>query len=151
MGEGEGCTRAWVRLPSQPPHIYRGKGEGAQPPQIESEEGAAAWGVALPPKARGRPPLGFPPSPMHLGPWWGAHQPTWGWSPPTLGPCSPLGPVAPLGGPPGPSRWSRYITDSTRNFSGDQNRTSHINLYLRTIPELLVTSGISSGTPNNIQ
>ena len=24
-------------------------------------------------------------------------------------------------------------------------------LYLRTIPELLVTSGISSGTPNNFQ
>ena len=27
----------------------------------------------------------------------------------------------------------------------------YINLYLRTIPELLVTSGISSGTPNNIR
>ena len=26
-----------------------------------------------------------------------------------------------------------------------------MNLYLRTIPELLVTSGISSGTPNNIR
>ena len=72
--------------------------------------------------------LGFAPShsPMRLGPWWGAHQPTWGWSPPTLGPRSLLGLVAPLGGPPGPSRWSRYITDFTRNFSGDQNRTSHI-------------------------
>ena len=72
--------------------------------------------------------LGFAPShsPMRLGLWWGAHQPTWGWSPPTLGPRSPLGPVAPLGGPPGPSRWSLYITDNTRNFFGDQNRTSHI-------------------------
>ena len=27
----------------------------------------------------------------------------------------------------------------------------YINLYLRTIPELLVTSGISSGTPNNFR
>ena len=61
-----------------------------------------------------------------LGPLWGAHQPTWGWSPPTLGPCSLLGLVAPPGGPLGPSRWSRYITDITQNFSGDQSRTSHI-------------------------
>ena len=73
-------------------------------------------------------PLGFAPLlPLGgLGPCGGAHQPTWGWSPPTLGPRSLLGLVAPLGGPPGPSRWSRYITDITRNFSGDQNRTSHI-------------------------
>ena len=72
--------------------------------------------------------LGFPPFPfsLRLGPWWGAHQPTWGWSPLTLGPRNPLGQVAPPGGPPGPSQWSRYITDSTRNFFGDQNRTSHI-------------------------
>ena len=27
----------------------------------------------------------------------------------------------------------------------------YINLHLRTIPELLVTSGISSGTPNNFR
>ena len=73
-------------------------------------------------------PLGFaPPPPLRrLGPLWGAHQPTWGWSPPTLGPCSLLGLVAPLGGPPGPSRWSRYVIDKTRNFFGDQNMTSHI-------------------------
>ena len=73
-------------------------------------------------------PLGFAPFlPLGaLGPCGGVHQPTWGWSPPTLGPCSPPGLVAPLGGPPGPSRWSRYVTDKTRNFSGDQNRTSHI-------------------------
>ena len=31
------------------------------------------------------------------------------------------------------------------------NNFPYINLYLRTIPELLVTSGISSGTPNNIR
>jgi len=72
--------------------------------------------------------LGFAPShsPCALSLGGGAHQPTWSWSPPTLGPRSLLGLVAPLGGPPGPSRWSRYITDFTRNFFGDQNRTSHI-------------------------
>ena len=71
MEEGEGCARTWVRLPSHPPHIYRGKGEGGRPPQIQSEEGAAARGVALPPKARGAPPLRVPPSPQAHGPWEG--------------------------------------------------------------------------------
>ena len=57
---------------------------------------------------------------------WGAHQPTWDWSPHTPGLHILLGLVAPPGGPPGPSRWSRYVTDSTRNFSCNQSRTSHI-------------------------
>ena len=38
----------------------------------------------------------------------------------------PPGLVDPLGGPPDPFRHSRYNTDKVRNFSGDQNRTSHI-------------------------
>ena len=39
-----------------------------------------------------------------------------------------------------------------RNPSGDQTLLSHISkLYLRTIPEFLVMSVISSGTPNNIR
>ena len=67
MGEGEGCARTWVRLPSHP-HIYRGKGEGGRAPQSQSEEGAAAKGVALPPKARGRPPFRVPPNPRRMGP-----------------------------------------------------------------------------------
>ena len=67
MKEGEGCTRTWVRLPSHPPHIYRGKGEGGRPPQIQSKEGAAARGFALPPPRQGgRPLLGFP---QTLGAW----------------------------------------------------------------------------------
>ena len=38
------------------------------------------------------------------------------------------------------------------NFSWSPNNNfPYINLYLWTIPELLVTSGISSGTPNNIR
>ena len=76
MGEGEGCARTWVRLPSLSPHIYRGKGEGDRPPQIQSEEGAAARGVALPPKARGAPPFRVPPNPRRMGPrggWRPAH------------------------------------------------------------------------------
>ena len=121
--------------------IYRGRGGAAPPPRFPP------LGVAASPRSHlgGRPrgerggrttrwalgPSEPRVSPFSLlsSPWalvGGAHQPTWGWSPPTLGPCSPPGLVAPLGGPPGPSRWSRYITDKTRNFSGDQNRTSHI-------------------------
>ena len=36
-------------------------------------------------------------------------------------------------------------------FRNPNNNFPYINLYLRTILELLVTSGISSGTPNNIR
>ena len=97
MGEGEGCARTWVRLPSHPPHIYRGKGEGGRPPQIQSEEGAAAKGVALPPKA-GHPPLGFP---QTLGAWalGGGAQPTKGLVPLHIQPIGPSGAG-------GPSRWT---------------------------------------------
>ena len=41
---------------------------------------------------------------------------------------TPLQPMWPpgAGGPPDPFRHSRYNTDKARNFSGDQNKTSHI-------------------------
>ena len=39
-------------------------------------------------------------------------------------PYSPCAPGA--GGPPDPFRHSWYNTDNARNFSGDQNKTSHI-------------------------
>ena len=118
----------------KPSSIYRGEGRGCAPSRVSTPRGAAA---PIPSKGGGQGGRGGKlasqvrwkhpsPNPRRLGPLWGAHQPTWGWSPPTLGPCSPPGLVAPLGGPPGPSRWSRYVTDKTRNFSGDQNRTSHI-------------------------
>ena len=76
-------------------------------------------------------PLGFAPLlPLGaLGPCGGAHQPTWGWSPPTLGPCCPPGLVAQLGGPLGPSRWSRYTTGDARNTFGGQNHTSYISIF----------------------
>ena len=50
--------------------------------------------------------------------------------------CSP--PLAPL-----------FIGEGERGSAYDN--FPHINLHLRTIPELLMMSGISSGTPNNIQ
>ena len=121
---GRGETH--VLAAPKPSSIYRGEGGGVPPlgfrpqgvrqPQIPSRVAAQGGrGGNLPPKQGGAPP---PQTLGALGPCGGggAHQPTWGWSPPTLGPCSPPGPVAPLGGPPGPSRWSRYVTDKTRNF-----------------------------------
>ena len=67
LGEGKGCAKTWVRLPFQPPHIYRGKGERGRPPQIQSKEGAAARGGCLAPQGKGgAPPLGFP---QTLGAW----------------------------------------------------------------------------------
>ena len=38
----------------------------------------------------------------------------------------PPGAGGPPRGPPDPFRHSRYNTDNARNFSGDQNKTSHI-------------------------
>ena len=127
---------------AQTSSIYRGRGGAAPPPRFPPLEVAASprshlgggqggeRGGRTTRWALGPSEPRVCPLPLSLAPWalvgGGAHQPTWGWSPPTLGPCSPSGLVAPLGGPPGPSRWSRYVTDKPRNFSGDQNRTSHI-------------------------
>ena len=130
---GRAAPEHGVRLPSHPPHIYRGKGEGARPPQIQSEEGAAARGFALPPKARGAPPLGFPP-PMRMGLGGG------GWFPwpikaraPPYNPCCCIGRGGTISGPPDPSaiprnllEASRYNTGKTRTFPGTRTTTSHI-------------------------
>src|SRR3954470_11496025 len=114
--------------------------------------GAAARGGGLAPQARGAPPLGFPQTLGRMGPWGEAHQPTLGWFP------SPLQPMSPSGRG-GPSRWTpeappvalvqyRYAPEL---FRCPYDNFPYINLYLRTVPELLVMSGISSGTPNNIR
>ena len=105
----------------------------------------------MPPKARGNSPLGF----LTLGAWGGGPK----WRPSPLGADSPplsahgalrdrwphpVDPRDPSGGPgtipitPKLSRWPKL------DFL-------YIILYLWTIPELLVTSGISSGTPYNIR
>ena len=145
------APKAWVRLPSVPP-LYIASPGGAPALEIQSPKGAAAKGGGVPPKASGAPPtLGFP----TLGAWGGprgAHQTTMGWFP---SPLQPLGPS----GMGGPTRW----TPGTLSVVPVQYRVTpklsrwpkqhflYIILYLRTIPELLVTSGISSGTPNNIR
>ena len=82
VGEGEGCALDEVLLPSLLPSIYRGKGEGAGPLQMDLEGGAAKGG-GLPPKPRGAPPLGFPPNPRRMGP-------RGVWRPAHLGAGSPL-------------------------------------------------------------
>ena len=120
IGERGGCAPFRVSHPQGVRPALDGKGGGGQ----EGERGEAPTRWALRPIWTRVCPL-----PLSLAPWTpcgGRTSPPRGWSPPTLGPRNLLGQVAPLGGPPGPSRWSRYNTDIARNFSGDQNRTSHI-------------------------
>ena len=128
--EGEGGARARVLLPSLSPTIYRAKGEGGGAALALPPRKGAAREESILPKAPRRclPPLGLFLSliswrmgllglvPLaHIGQ--GAHP---------YSPCGPLGQVDPLGGPSDPFRHSRYNTDNARNFSGDQNKTSHI-------------------------
>ena len=126
---GEGGAQGCRLLPSLPPLFIGPLGGGASPWEIRSPRGAAAkWGGrgALPPKARGKLPPRVPnPRRMGGGPR-GAHQPTRGWFPCHFSPWGPPGQVAPPGGPPGPFRWSRYVTDKTRNFLDGRNSTSYI-------------------------
>ena len=118
---------------------------------MRSREGGGGQGGGLAPQARGAPPLGFPPNPRRMGPRGG------GAALQGLVPC-PLRPMRPSERG-GPSRWIpgtpavapvqyRY---APKTFRCPYDNFPYINLHLWTIPELLVTSGISSGTPNNIQ
>ena len=157
-GVGEGRAAPWrvVRLPSPHPSIYRGKGEGGRPPRthlggVRRPRGEGER-VACPPSQGGAPSRVPPLNPRRKGPREGvrpAHQ--------GLAPC-PTQPMWPPGRG-GPSRWTpgtlpvapvqyRYDPETSRcpfdNFP-------YINLYLRTLPDLLVTSRIPSGTPNNIR
>ena len=87
LGRGEGLRQDLGAAALPPPHIYRGKGEGGRPPQIQSEEGAAAKGGCLAPQGKGvPPPLGFP---QTLGAWalgGEAPSPLRGWSLSTYSP-----------------------------------------------------------------
>ena len=59
---------------------------------------------------------------------------------------------APPWNPPEHSRSFPVQYQKKPNFSGiPKNNFPYINLYPRTIPELLVISRIPSGTPNNLQ
>ena len=105
----------------------------------------------MPPKASGGAPHPRVSNPRRRGDKGGApaHQ---GLVPLPLQPMGPSG----IGGP---TRWTpetfpadpvQYRYDP-ETFRCPFNNFPYIKLYLRTIPELLVTSGISSGTPNNIR
>ena len=135
--ERERCCRGGGRRPRLRsccppfPPLYigprkRGGGRSLGP---SSKEGCGQGGV-LPPKAPRRclPPLGLslfflslahgPLGAGSLGPYRPRRTPH--------SPCGPRGACGPLGGPPDPFRHSRYNTDKVRNFSSDQNKTSHI-------------------------
>ena len=138
-------------LPSLPP-LYRPPGRGA-PARNPSAWGAAARGETCPPRKVGRPPphprvstLGAGGGPR------GAHQPTMGWF---LSPLQPLGPS----GMGGPTRWTPgtllvvpvQCRATPKHSRWPKYHFLYIILYLRTILKLLVTSEISSRTPNNIR
>jgi len=112
-------------LSSLPPTIYRAKGEGGRSLGPSSKEGCGQGGVH-PPQGTSEVPSPFRTLPF---PYLLAHGPLGAGS---LGPYRPrrtsLQPMWPpgAGGPPDPFRHSRYNTDNARNFSGDQNKTSHI-------------------------
>ena len=131
--------------------LFIGEGaRGAGPSRWDLEEGRRPGRGNLPAKQRGAPPLGFPLNPRRMGPRGGA-QPSRSWLLPHAAH------VAPREG--WPSRWTlgtlpvapvqyRYAPET---FRCPYDSFPYINLYLRTIPELLVMSEISSGTPNNIR
>ena len=142
-------------MPSLPSTIYRGRGEGGGAALPLPPRKGAAREESLLPKAPRRclPPLGLFLSPFswrmgllglvplaHIGQ--GA-PPTAHVAPRGRWP-HPVDPRDPSGGPgtipvtPKLSRWPKL-------------HFLYIILYLQTIPELLVTSGISSGTPNNFR
>ena len=130
----EGGRRQGLRYgcpPSPPLYIgARERGE-AQPCPLLQERGAAEEGGGVhPPQGTSEVPSPFRTLPSFLSL---AHGPlgagALGPYRPRRTPYSPRGPpglVDPLGGPPDPFRHSRYNTDNARNFSGDQNKTSHI-------------------------
>ena len=55
VGEGRGCALDVVLQPSLYPSIYRVKGKGAGPLQMDLEGGRRPRGRGLAPQARGRP------------------------------------------------------------------------------------------------
>ena len=155
MGEGEGCARTWVRLPSHP-HIYIGARErGAGPLRSNLRRGRRPRGEECLPSQVEALPLRVSPLPCA----WALGG---GWCPwpikarePPYSPCCCIGRGGTFSGPPDPSGILRKLPGTIPekpNFSWNPNNNfPYINLYLRTIPELLVTSGISSGTPNDFR
>ena len=136
LRERERCCRGGGRRPRLRcccppfPPLYIGPRErGGRSLAPSSKEGCGQGGV-LPPQGTSEVPSPFRTLPSFLslahgplgagalGPYRPRRTP--------YSPCGPPGLVDPLGGPPDPFRHSRYNTDKARNFSGDQNKTSHI-------------------------
>ena len=146
---------ARILLPSLPPLYIGPRERGGAALALPPRKGAAREESILP-KAPRRcfPPLGLSPPLVPL-----AHGPLGAGA---LGPYrprrTPYSPCGPLG-TGGPTRWTPGTLPVVpvqyrrpRNLSRwPKQDFLYINLYLRTIPELLVTSGISSGTPNNFR
>ena len=127
---GEGCTRTLVWLPSHPPHIYRGKGEGGEAQPWPFLQGRVRLGGVPPPQGTSEVPSPFRTLPflilwrmglLGLVPL--AHT---GQGAQPYSPCGPPGQVAPPGGPPGPFRWSRYNTGDPETCPDGRNSTSYI-------------------------
>ena len=146
----EGGARGFGAQPSLPP-LYIGALGGAGPLELQSQRGGGQRGD-LTPKSGGAPPTPRVSNPRRRGRPKGGTPAYKGLVPLPLKPMGPFG----IGGP---TRW----TPGTLSVVPVQYRLPpklsrwpkldflYINLHLRTIPELLVTSGISSGTPNNFR
>ena len=146
-GERE-APRLGVRLPSLPPPLYRPHG-GRRPWRWDLPRGRRPRGVECPPRQVEAPPtLEFPTlgaggpkggTPAHYGlvplrtSAHGALRDGW---PQPVDPRDPSGSPGTIPVTPNLSRWPKL-------------HFLYIILHLRAIPELLVTSRISSGTPNN--
>ena len=117
-----------------------------------SPRGAAAKGVEYPPKASGGAPSPRVPNPRRMGAQGGGAPAHYGLVPlPTSahgalrdGWSHPVDPRDPSGGP-------GTIPVTLNLPRWPKVHFLYIILHLRTILELLVTSGISSGTPNNFR
>ena len=150
LGRGEAAPWDVYSSPPLTP-LFIGEGARGADPSRWDLEGGGGQGGGLPPKQRGFAPLRVPPNPRCMGPR-GGRPALQG-----LVPC-PTRPMWPTKRG-GPSRWTpgtppvapvqyRYAPET---FRCSHDNFPYINLYLRTLPELLVRSGISSGTPNNIR
>ena len=93
--------------------------------------------------------MGRPKPPGHVGIGEGGAQPLSGLVCPF--PFGPLGPPTLAGAPETPFGHAGHSLVPPEHFRTPIPFVQYINLHRRTIPELLVMSGISSGTPNNIR
>ena len=88
---GEGSAKSMGATTLPPPSLYRPPRGGAVPRRWDLQGGAAAKGVACPPRqVEAPPPLGFPTLGAE-GAQGGAHQPTRGWFPSHFSPWGPPG------------------------------------------------------------